>query len=58
MSKIVRYHQYWMGTLKDPHKCHICRELAVNAEYSESEDGLVYGIQWVCDTHRGKNTFR
>jgi hypothetical protein len=55
MSQIEVYRQHWMATLKDRHNCHICCELAVNAEYSESQNGHIFGIQWVCDTHRGVN---
>jgi hypothetical protein len=53
MSQVILYRQHWMATLKVRRNCHICCELAVNAEYSETENGYICGIQWVCDIHRG-----
>ena len=55
MSEILRYRQYWMATLKVRHDCNICGELAVNAEYLESDIGVIRSVDWVCDSHLGTN---
>jgi hypothetical protein len=51
MSRIVRYRQYWMATLKDRHYCEVCGDLAVNAEFLEAEKEDIHSIKWVCETH-------
>jgi hypothetical protein len=51
MSQIFRYRQYWMATLKVRHDCNMCGELAVNAEYLESDNGVIHCVEWVCDAH-------
>ena len=56
MNLIFRYRQYWMATLKIRHDCNICGELAVNAEYLESVDGVVHSVDWVCDAHISTNS--
>jgi len=55
MSKFVRYRQYWMATLKDRHDCKICGELAVNAEYLETVNGIIHSVDWVCNSHLSTN---
>ena len=55
MSQIVRYCQYWMATLKVRHDCNIYGELAVNAEYLETENGVIHSVDWVCDSHLSTN---
>ena len=51
VSQIMVYRQYWMATLKDRRSCEVCGDLAVNAEYFESENGDTCNIKWVCDSH-------
>jgi|688.fasta_scaffold1958848_1 hypothetical protein len=51
MSQILLYRQYWLATLNDRHDCNICGELAVNAEYLESDNVDIGSIDWVCDAH-------
>ena len=53
MSQVILYRQYWMATLKDRHCCQICGDLAVNAEYLESDNGVIDSVNWVCDVHFG-----
>jgi hypothetical protein len=55
MSQVARYRQYWMATLKDRHDCNICGELAVNAEYLETDNGVIQSVDWVCDAHINAN---
>jgi hypothetical protein len=52
MSQILCYRQYWMATLKVRYDCNICGELAVNAEYLETDNGIISNVEWVCDAHR------
>lgn len=56
MSQILRYRQYLMATLKVRHNCDICGELAVNAEYLETDNGVIRSVDWVCDSHLGTNS--
>jgi hypothetical protein len=56
MSQILRYRQYWMAMLKIRHDCNICGELAVNAEYLETDNGVIRSVNWVCDSHLGTNS--
>lgn len=56
MSQILRCRQYWMATLKIRHDCNICGELAVSAEYLESDNGVIHSVDWVCDSHLGVNS--
>jgi hypothetical protein len=46
MSKFVRYRQFWMATLKDRHQCQKCGELAVNALYLNSDNGVINRGSW------------
>ena len=56
MTQVVRYRQYWMATIKDRHDCNTCGELAVNAEYLETDNGVIRSVNWVCDSHLGTNS--
>ena len=56
MSQILRYRQYWIAPVKIRHDCNICGELAVNAEYLETDNGVIRSVNWVCDSHLGTNS--
>lgn len=58
MSQIIRYHQYWMATLKERHSCHCCGELAINAFEFLSESGICQSVIWHCDEHKRIFWFR
>ncbi len=51
MRTKTRYRQYWMATLKDHHPCKVCGQLAVNAEYLETDTGVICKVEWICDSH-------
>jgi hypothetical protein len=47
----MRYRQYWMATLKDRRCCQVCGSLAIIAEYTEADDGLIKKVTWLCSLH-------
>ena len=51
MRTKTRYRQYWMATLKGRHPCIVCGQLAVNAEYLETDAGVISKVEWICDSH-------
>jgi len=52
MSQVLVYRQYWMATLKNRQCCQICNDFAIEAEYSEADDGRVIGVSWLSPSHR------
>lgn len=55
LTRILRYRQYWMATLRRRHHCQICGDLAINSEYLELDNGVLGNVDWFCDEHNERN---